>query len=272
MAYFEITESGTDAYDYEKEGIWFKHDTVESLVFTRMGNDLKITGQLDEVDFEYTITNFDFSSSTYDKLYSGASEAVGLNTITDGYQINYTADSDFAKSAYNWNITVADGADAEHYTTISVSGLGAGDTLCLDGTKSKTWSDDDKNKLVVTDDTGFKHVTITDYFSNPVNAYYPPSGNLDVTLACNTPYVPGNGFTEYIHGTGKISAEHIGTENSDQLVIGGTVTYEREYEHLDSLFVRGTNGDNIEVINFSFNDADSDNIYVNGTQTSASTQ
>ena len=268
MAHFEITGSGSGAYDNTKQGIWFKYDSVESLDFTRLGNDLKITGQLGGVGFEYTITDFDFSSSTYDDLFKGATDAVELDTITNGYQINYTADSDFTKSAYNWNIYVANGA------TISVSGLGNGDTLNLDSEciKSKTWSEEDKNKLVVTDDTNNISVTITDYFSNPVNDYYPPSGNLDVTLVWDTPYVPGNGFTESIHGVGKISAEHIGTENSDQLVIGETVTYEREYEHLDSLFVRGTNGDNIEVTDFSFNDADSDNIYVNGTQTSASTQ
>ena len=268
MAHFEITGSGSGAYDNTKQGIWFKYDSVESLDFTRLGNDLKITGQLGGVGFEYTITDFDFSSSTYDDLFKGATDAVELDTITNGYQINYTADSDFTKSAYNWNIYVANGA------TISVSGLGNGDTLNLDSEciKSKTWSEEDKNKLVVTDDTNNISVTITDYFSNPVNDYYPPLGDLDVTLAWDTPYVPGNGFTESIHGVGKISAEHIGTENSDQLVIGGTVTYEREYEHLDSLFVRGTNGDNIEVTDFSFNDADSDNIYVNGTQTSAITQ
>jgi len=283
MAYLEITESGSGAYDNTKEGIWFKHNSVDNLSFTKSGNDLVIEGEFDGTPFEYTITNYDFSSLSYNNLFKGETEAVELDTITAGYQIGYTASSSFTKSdlgntSYNWDITVANGTDAEHYTTISISGLGAADTLHLDGTKSKTWTEADKDKLVVRDNTNFKNVTITDYFTNTTKAYYEPLGILDVILACDTPYVTGvSGFiNESVHGVGKIAVGELETENY-QLAIAGDVTYVREYNpdnlYWGSLFVKGSaNGDNIEVTGFSFNDITQGNIYVNGVQTSASTQ
>ena len=52
MAYFEIAGSGSGAYDVAKEGIWFKHDSVDNLSFTKSGNDLVIEGELDGTPFE----------------------------------------------------------------------------------------------------------------------------------------------------------------------------------------------------------------------------
>jgi hypothetical protein len=187
-----ITISNNSYYS----GLNFAQGTdIADLTFTRTNDGLLVSGG---TLGEYTITISGFNYLAADVTTNVNTLAVNgesIGTIAEQL-IDYEISGDYEKPAgnlYHERITVADSTNAV------ISGLDGNDRLDLNGVNSRTWSEYDKDKLVVTDTTNSITVTITDYFSAE-HQYYPEEGELNVTLDYANTLYEFTSFTEIIGG------------------------------------------------------------------------
>ena len=159
----------------------------------------------------------------------------------------------------------------EDNATGYVSNLEDDDNITLaGGSLKRTWQAGESDKLTVSD--GTNSIVVTDYFTatSPAltlnNDTWPTS--LDVTLNDTENTYVFTDFVETVHGTGLVAATALQTENSDKLLIEGTVTYQRT-NNGDLHVIGSANADDITVTGFVF-DGEND-IYVNDGTTAGMT-
>ena len=233
MAYLEIVGNGNSAYDNTYEGILFKKDNIADLSFTKNGSDLVITGKLDGADFTYTITNYDFTSSTIsnlNNLYKGATSETSIGTISNDYKIVYTLTAGETFNAgsykYNFSITIPSGTTWTGGNPI-ITRFKSGDILKIEDFDNYTfhasgihWPDDQRAKLWIKDgsdtileiqdfgsnqanyglDVSDKTLYVNDAIEYDASSYGMGFGNIDITVTerASIPIISGGNRNDTI--------------------------------------------------------------------------
>ena len=239
-----------------------------SVTFERTNlGDLHVKGS----DSDITVTGFNWAGGDGNYIYVNDTTSEGktiLVTLNGSLTNTYSAASGYAE-----DITITEGS-SEVPINITVSGLGGSDNIIMSADSSLTRNYDgtaeNNNKLVL--NKNYTTTNILGYFSN----HNGKLNNTDITsldkiltvnLSNNAVYGTDDLFKENISGVGSVDAANLITANSDQLVVLGSVTYERTNN--GDLHVKGT-GSDITVTNFDW--TGENGIYVNGNPTVTGTE
>ena len=224
-----------------------------------------------KVNFDYTdssnnIDTFYFLDDEDGDIVIDGHKYIEIS-ILDNVTFSHTITADYDKATPYTESIVVDTAD-----NITITGLEEDDEIVVMGDEPVFTRSNNSSDLVING-----KITVGDFFTNGEDfdvvygngdddAVNTAGMTLNVELSGGHAYTPTH-YTEHISGTGSVAATALMIENSDELTIAGTVTYERT--NSGDLHVKGT-GSDITITGFDFTDA-TKNIYVNGTQTTTAT-